>query len=426
MVGGSTAFYDRSLFATRNAALCFGCACKGAAFFAILQPDAPVRRALRFAESIAQEILKVIDDMKLRYAVAPMVGLALVACGGGSASTPVAEPPVATVSIFSDPVDVKCDTFNGEKICDAPTSSKMDKAKLQAFLTDPTASSLKFKEFGYEFAYDNARARQSNGPFLAVSGQAAYGGSGQELNASTAVVRFTGTTYPFLKIYPGTTYSRGYCLSQKQDDCMFVNPVNISSDDALYADLVPVVYTQRAAVLTTDSLTSHIKTWNSYFGAVSDRTDVAVPGGGIIKYVGTVWFRGGDGSPVNGGITINAGIAACPIELSLNASTGKISAADIACAGNATGDLSISLPALMVAKSKVQQINPTDSATGSTKVILEIVTSGSGAPPPNVLSETFKFEISKIAGGLYGSNARTLLVMGSGSQGVMSIVARRQ
>ena len=159
---------------------------------------------------------------------------------------------------------------------------------------------------------------------------------------------------------------------------------------------------------------------------MSDRTDVAVPAGGVIKYVGTAWFRGGDGSPVNGGITINAGIAACPIELSLNASTGKINALDIACAGNTTGDLSILLPALMVAKSKVQQIKTTDSATGSAKVILEIATSGSGATPPNVLSESFKFEISKISGGLYGSNARTLLVMGSGSQGVLSIVARRQ
>lgn len=364
--------------------------------------------------------------MKIRYAVVPMVGLALVACGGGSASTPVVEPTVTTVSIFADPVDVKCDTINGEKICDAPTSSKMDKAKLQAFLTGPAAGSLKFNQFGYEFAYDNVRAWQSNNSFLAVSGQAVYGGSGQELNASTDAVRFTGITYPFLKIYPGTTYSRGYCLTQKQDDCMFVNPVNGSSDDSLYADLVPVVYTQKTAVLTTVSLTSHIKTWNSYFGAMSDRTDVAVPAGGVIKYVGTAWFRGGDGSPVNGGITINAGIAACPIELSLNASTGKISALDIACAGNTTGDLSISLPALVVAQSKVQQIKPTDSANGSTKVILEIVNSGSGATPPNVLSESFKFEISKIAGGLYGSNARTLLVMGSGSQGVLSIVARRQ
>jgi len=365
--------------------------------------------------------------MKIKHVLASVVCIFLTACGGGDggvaanvAPAPVVVmPPVVASTIFSEPVDVKCDTANGEKVCDAPTSSKMTKEALAAVLTDAKAGPIVFDIHTTEFRSRSLLQRASpTQPRIATEGNATYGDSRQKLSLSSGAVLFRGKNYA----YTGTrapNATRLYCATT--DECM---QIGLVADQAGGAQLVSMlVNDSTGSIVNAERIQIESRGAVGLFGLLTDRAAVTVPAGEVIKYSGLLMVQAGDGSPIAPD-QFNSGGVRCAVELTLDVRNGRIAPAQVECTDAEKGVLKLSLPALVVEKSRIRTF-----AMGEVAAIHAskfATTSSSPAPVPLLLGSAAPFNSNAISGAVYGSNADTLIVNGSGSLGMFSILATRQ
>jgi hypothetical protein len=347
--------------------------------------------------------------MKKKIISMSAVGLVLAACGGGGSSGDA--PTSVAASIFSEPQDLQCELVLGEKICNAPTSSRGSKEQIKAALNDPLAGAMRFSQFGFTINSDNLLSSDGS-QLVAVSGQASYGGSEEALVIGQNALQFKGKSYRYDKTFPNSEI-RGYCATKT--DCIYIDP-NVPWDQG--ESLVQFNATDTTgSSATSQVIEGHGKYWEGYFGLLSDRNDVSVPADETIKYQGVVIFQGGDGTPL-GASQFNGGSVACSIEFALNTRNGQVSTSGATCTDNQNSQLQFSLANLQVEKSRIRSGVAGDAASASAPRLLSL-------GKEQLFARVDSFKSTQVAGGIYGKNAAVLTVLGSGTQGAFFVIANR-
>jgi hypothetical protein len=342
--------------------------------------------------------------MRSSIFLASTCSLFLAGCGGGGSD----DVPISTTdSIFSDPVPTQCEIKYEERICSAPTSSFSTAALIPSYLTDPSMGKLGLKGLGYSYFQYNRWDFNGTEP-IPTAGQVEYDSSEEDLVISANSISFRNKIYTFAKTYADGSI-RSYCAAN--NDCFYTNPsVYLEwQPESGPGNLLDIHLTDTSkstgSFLSTEELRA--TEWDAYAGLLSDRLDVLVPTDERIHYSGIVFAAGGDGKPLGRGF--NEGFMSCPIELTLNTRNGDITTDGASCSGNGAS-LSLSLKPLVLKKSKVQPILLGDSA-----ILGAMKTDGF----------SFNFQSTKISGAVYGRNANTLVIFGSGPLGVFQIVGNR-
>ena len=316
---------------------------------------------------------------------------------------------------------MSCLVQAGVKTCNAPTSSFGDAGLIDAALSDPMAGTMTIKAFGYSWlSYTNAAFNGST--WTSTAGSMTFDGSEEEITISAGAITFQGNTYLFDRTHGdvfGKT-SRSYCKAPY--DCIYtvaMVPYEYQQANG-YAQLVDLHKTQTDSTIVSGAggsltMTTHGQEWDAYIGLLTDRQRVVVPANSRISYSGTVYAIAGDGSPL--GSWFRGGYAVCPITLTLDTSNGDIATPGASCTSDDGALLDFSLTTVIVEKSKVRPFVTADSAVASGFVM-------SGNKNPRTKTP-FRFQSSKIGGGVYGSNAQTLTIFGSGPDGAFKIVGNR-
>ncbi|MDP2369513.1 hypothetical protein [Rhodoferax sp.] len=363
--------------------------------------------------------------MKTKIVLASVVSALLAGCGGGggggSDGGAGLVPPVGASSIFAEPLalDSKCEIVSGKKTCDAPTSSRMSADKLMRLIADPGADRVRFKELGINMVSHALAQRAGDAqPWFAAEGWASYGGSEQEIVLGASALQFKGRTYTFsstlvdeIRVYRGEAQDSVNVLPITQDG-KGTRLIAVQADD------------YRGSTLLRNSAQMDLNLWTSYFGLLTDRSDVTLSTSETIKYAGTVGVMTGDGRPLGHDQVkiqgdFNLGGASCPIELTLNTRTGEIASSEVSCSDEAGGELRISLPKLLADKSRIRPLRASEGAAIDVPKFFSSVSRrfvGGAAP----------FKTDQIAGGIYGRNATELVIRGHGPQGVFAVLAMRQ
>lgn len=347
----------------------------------------------------------------------------LVGCGGGAgdvnATTPPPVAPATTNSIFSDPVAMTCQVQTAGKTCNAPTASYGGSELIQAALTDPLAGAMTIKSFGYSWL-QYTRLESSGAAFIPTAGSMAFDGSEEEVKLGVGAIAFQGATYTFDKTYPHASGKTGRIYCRVPKDCIYTVPTVLyeTQPAAEYGKLVDLHKTQTNGTVVTGGVTimeTNASEWDAYIGLLTDRLSVVLPSSNRITYSGIVYVVAGDGTPL--GNWFKGGVVGCPIVLTLNTSNGDITTPGASCTTGDGGSLDFALETVVVDQSKVRPILIADAA-----LVSGFVMSGTTAPK---IKTPFTFRSTKIAGGVYGSNAETLTIFGSSPTGVFQIVGNR-
>ena len=343
---------------------------------------------------------------------------ALAACGGGGGGGTEATPPKATTAggdtrIFSEPVAMTCKAESGGNTCNAPTASFGGTELFQAALTNPQAGAMTTTSFGYSI-----RMHQHTEDSKHTAGSRVYDSAEEEVKLRYGAIESLGQTYTFDK---QSSFLRNRYLRSPSEYIATGTAINGDAQPAIgYGKALDIVKgnfetTTGVTVGGAANLDMVGNERYTYIGLLTDRQGVVVPATDRIVYSGFVVVHAGDGSPLS--TWFNEGDVDCPLEITINTSTGDITTPDANCSQPNGESLNFSLKNLVVNQSRVQSVAIVDSVLAS-GVIKSIMHTTMPTVP-------FTLRPTKIGGAVYGANADMLIIYGSGTEGTFQIIGNR-
>ena len=324
----------------------------------------------------------------------------LAACGGGGGD------PV-TGSVFAEPSGTLCSQRDSAGICGEPTSSAVSADQLTALQQNPSGDRIRFNAIGVlTDAYVATTLPQpgvttSSWNYALLEAPLVFGRN--MVDDATDVYTYGGAANVFTARYVAG------------DNSLLLGAGGPSPG-------APFSVTRTAYYAKSSGATGGIsgsKTWISSFGPLTDRVDA--PTDSVVQYAGCSPVWSGSGAQVRQGATMVSGDlswGACPITLSLDVGSGKVTTGDAGCTDAQTkATIGVSLQPLYFSGSHIA------GQIGS-----EAIVRIEGGPTEGFGGRHFasQFTSSAIRGAVYGKAAATIVLVGASPSGNFQIVAYRR
>ena len=348
---------------------------------------------------------------KAFFLVLPLTVLS--ACGNGASSDPAPSaspsalsPPTATV--FAEPSGVLCTNMVGSD-CVEPTAFGATPQQLLATLRDPLGPTFRLTRFGSSTV---THTKTSNG--ILTEGSSSYASLEKLMVFGRNQIQVDGKTYAF-----ASTLANGDLVFRASaTDQLLIPPMN--SVGVVLSQYNPIASAMGVGTpnleITVDSYT-----WLSFFGVLTDRAVVSIPANNLIQYSGSITFIGGDGTPFPMSSFGRNTRVSCPINMTLNTMTGRLSTSNVNCTDSSGTSLTFTQRDLYIDHSRVSRFIG-DEATA--------FTSGPAYPGnsanPAVPRLDVTFTSNRVGGAVYGPNGQYLSIQGSALIGQFIVTALRQ
>lgn len=337
------------------------------------------------------------------------LALALSGCGGGGSqgiNTAVSEASIKESNpVFAEPSAPLCSkkTFD---VCEEPTSSGATIDQLRTVLTDPQGPMVSLKRHGNTF-FDHSKLDGGGWE----EGSHDYGSAVKTILIGRNQVVMDNMTYTYSKTLPSGLLqfngdsTKGVAVEYGDPRVHSFDGIKLSATENKIS-VVPVP--GQSAISTYD-----VQYWSSLVHLLTDWAD-APPANTEIQYEGFATVLFGSGAPDDSKKNRLLSGATCPITLTLNAFTGRLSAPPVTCSYENT-TMSFSLKDLTIRGSMVW------GGLGN-----EASAYGSGVDSSNSVTVPLDFTSSTVDAAVYGSGAKFIVVEGSGPRGSFQILAAKK
>jgi len=344
------------------------------------------------------------------------VTIVLAACGGGGTASDngLAIAPNASTSetaittVFAEPSGVLCANMIGTD-CVEPTSSGATLLQLLTTLSNAQGPTVRMTRFG---SSSISHTKTAGG--ILTEGSASYSSLEKPIVFGRNQIKLDSKTYAFESILPNGNLN----FRASTSDTLLIPP--LSSLGVTFSQIDTVsggsgVGTPNLAV-TVDS-----NSWLSFFGVLTDKTDVAIPADHLIHYSGGISFWGGDGTPFSASMFGRNVSVLCPINMTLDTTNGKLAASTANCTDARNRSLQFTLRDLFIKNSRVWGNLGDEASAFTTGPAYPFDPAATVVPTVSVT-----FTSSQVGGAVYATNAQFISIQGSSTLGQFAVSVVRQ